>query len=130
VIDGGRIDSQKIVYWLALATGAVLILIGLRFLLQPEQAATFFGIDRRMPGYALHAAVALRDLWLGFLLVAFVVLKERRALALWLGLATLVCFSDALIAAGSSGRWLPVGFHAASGVFCAVLAAAAWRHLR
>ena len=115
------------VLWLAVATGVVLSLIGVRFLLQPEPAATFFGIDRRNPGLAPHAAIALRDLWLGLLIIAFAALKDWRAVALWLGLATLVCFGDAAIAATSSGRWVSVAFHSGSGLFCGVLAAFAWR---
>ena len=123
----GRERLKGAVYWLAIATGVVLSLIGLRFLLAPEAAATFFGIDRRNPGFAPHAAIALRDLWLGLLLVAFALLRDWRAVALWLGLATLVCFGDAAIAATSSGWWVSVAFHTGSGLFCGVLATAAWR---
>ena len=116
-----------VLFWLAIATGVVLSLIGIRFLLQPEPAANFFGIDRHDPGFAPHAAIALRDLWLGLLVIAFALLKDWRAVALWLGLATLVCFGDAIIAATSSGRWVSVAFHSGSGLFCAGLAALAWR---
>ncbi|MCL4767255.1 MAG: DUF4267 domain-containing protein [Hyphomicrobiaceae bacterium] len=118
------------VFWLAIATGVVLSLIGIRFLLQPEPAATFFGIDRRDPGFAPHAAIALRDLWLGLLVVAFAMLRDWCAVALWLGMATLVCFGDALIAATSSGRWVSVAFHSGSGLFCGALASMAWRLAR
>lgn len=116
----------KVVRTLALATGVVLALIGVRFLLQPEAAATFFGIDRRAPGFAPHYAIALRDLWLGALLIVFAALEDWRAVALWLGFGALVCFGDALLATLSSGRWVSIAFHAGSGVFCAGLAAAAW----
>ena len=115
------------IYGVLARRNAVLVLIGVRFLLQPSPAATFFGIDRANPGYALHAAVALRDLWLGLLLVAFAALKDWRAVALWLSLGALVCFGDAMIAAGSSGRWVSVTFHIASGIFCAGLAIASAR---
>lgn len=118
------------VFWLAAATGIVLCLIGLRFLLSPEAAATFFGIDRRNPGFAPHAAIALRDLWLGLLVVIFAILRDWRAIALWLGLATFVCFGDAIIAASASGRWVSVAFHSTSGLFCGALATAAWRLAR
>lgn len=121
---------SDVLFWLAVATGVVLSLIGIRFLLQPEAAATFFGIDRRDPGFAPHAAIALRDLWLGLLVIAFALLKDWRAVALWLGLATLVCFGDAVIAMTSSGRWVSVAFHGASGLFCGILATLAWRLAR
>lgn len=126
----GEQRRKDILFWLTIATGAVLSLIGVRFLLQPEAAATFFGIDRRDPGFAPHAAIALRDLWLGLLVIGFAVLRDWRAVALWLGLATLVCFGDAVIAATSSGRGISVAFHSGSGLFCAGLAAFAWRQAR
>lgn len=122
-----RAKAEVIVVGLALAIGVVLCLIGLRFLLAPRGAAGFFGIDPRNPGFAPHAAIGLRDLWLGALLAVFALLRDWRAAAVWLALASLVCFGDALIAWGSSGRWVSVAFHAGSGLFCAGLAAAAWR---
>ena len=117
----------KLIRILALATGFILFLIGVRFLLQPELAATFFGIDRRAPGFAPHAAIALRDLWLGALLMVFAALRDWRAVALWLAFGALVCFGDALIATSSSGRWVSIAFHVGSGVLCSALAAVAWR---
>lgn len=127
MVQRGEQRLRGALFWLTIATGVVLSLIGVRFLLQPEPAATFFGIDRRDPGFAPHAAIALRDLWLGVLVIAFAVLRDWRAVALWLALATLVCFGDAGIAATSSGRWVSVAFHSGSGLFCAALAALAWR---
>ncbi len=121
---------HQVVRALSVATGVALCLIGFRFLLQPEVAATFFGIDRRAPGFSAHAAIALRDLWVGALLLALTALEDWRAVALWLGFGALVCFGDATIAAGSGGRWLSITFHVASGVFCAALAAAAWQLAR
>ena len=118
--------ASRVVIWAALATGIVLCLIGVRFLVDPRSAAFFFGIDKQNPGFAPHAAIGLRDLWLGLLLIVFAFLRDWRAIALWLGFATLVCFSDAVIALGSSGRAWAVAFHAISGVFCAVLAWVAW----
>ena len=123
----GREQLKSAVLWLSIATGIVLVLIGVRFLLMPEAAATFFGIDRRSPGFAPHAAIALRDFRLGLLLIVFAVLRDWRAVALWLALGTLVCFGDAVIAATSGGRWVSVLFHASSGLFCGLLATAAWR---
>jgi hypothetical protein len=116
-----------IVIWFSIATGAVLCAIGLRFLVLPEIAAEFFGIDQRMPGIAPHAAIALRDLWLGLLLITFAVFQKWQEIAIWLGIGALVCLGDASIAMMSSGRWVSVSFHVASGVFCAWLAIAAWR---
>jgi len=108
-------------------TGLVLVIIGIRFLIVPSAAAKFFGIAPNAPTPALHYVIALRDLWLGGLAIAFALLREWRALALWLGFAVLVCFADAVIAWTSSGRVVSVAFHIGSGLFCAVLAWLAWR---
>ena len=121
---------NRVVLWLAIATGVVLSLIGVRFLIDPRPAAFFFGINKQNPGFALHAAIGLRDVWLGLLLVIFAFLRDWRAVTLWLGLATLVCLSDALIALMSSGRGWSIAFHAISGVFCAALAWMAWSAAR
>jgi Domain of unknown function (DUF4267) len=110
----------------AAVAGAVLALIGVRFLVWPEAASRFFGISARPEGFELHHVVALRDLWLGALAIGLAGLREWRALALWLGLGTLVCFGDAVIVAGATGKGLAVAFHVVSGVVCAALAWWAW----
>lgn len=112
---------------LAIGTGLALLVIGIRFLVVPERAAQFFGLGRPGGAYDLHYVVALRDLWLALLLIGMAVMEEWRALALALGLGALVCFGDALIVAGSSGRIWPLLFHTCSGVFCSVLAGLCWQ---
>lgn len=109
---------------MAAVTGLALFAIGVRFIVLPDDAARFFGIGKPPGPHDLHYVVALRDLWLGGLLMGLAWLREWRALALGLALGALVCFADATIAAGSSGRWVSVLFHVSSGVFCAGLAAA------
>jgi hypothetical protein len=115
------------IVWLAVFAGVLLFLIGVRFLLVPRAAANTFGLAREIANYELHRIIGLRDLWLGALAVAFALLREWRALALWLLLAAGVCFADAVIAGSSSGKALAVAFHAGSGVFCLWLGIAAWR---
>lgn len=118
---------QRAARVLAVLTGLVLIGIGIRFLAVPQPAAKFFGIDPMAPIPALHHVIGLRDLWLGALAVILGLRRDWRALALWFGLAVVVCFADATIAFSSSGRALSVAFHAASGVFCGWLAWLCWR---
>jgi hypothetical protein len=112
---------------LAIATGLVLGAIGLRFGFVPRSAARFFGLDTPASPAHLHQVVAVRDLWLGALLIALAVLREWRAVALWLGLASLACFSDALIVADATGWMRSILFHMAAGVFCMGLAVGCWR---
>lgn len=115
---------------LSVAGGVALCVIGLRFLVVPEAAATFFGIDKRSPGFAPHAAIALRDLWLGLLLIAFALRHDWSSVGFWFGLGSLVCFGDAAIAASSSGRWGSIAFHAVSGLSCLAIAAVVWAQAR
>jgi hypothetical protein len=118
--------GERWVMGLAIATGVVLLAIGLRFLLVPDQAARFFGLSQPPGVFDLHLVVALRDLWLAFILVFLALLREWRSLAISLGLGALVCFGDSLIVAASSGNRLAVAFHMVSGIFCAGLALSAW----
>lgn len=123
----GRRDGH--VVWLGVFAGALLFLIGVRFLVVPDQAAMTFGLAREISGSELHQVVGLRDLWLGGLAIVFAFGKMWRALSLWFLFAVPVCWIDAVIAAHSSGWAWAVGFHIASGVFCLILAWAAWRRI-
>lgn len=115
---------------IAVTVGAALTFIGVRFWLQPEQAAWFFGVGRGAYPTALHDVIAVRDIWLGLMAIAFGLLREWRALVVWLGLGTLVCFADATIAAASGARPFSIAFHIGSGVLMAALSALAWQRLR
>lgn len=112
---------------LAVLAGALLFLIGIRFLVVPDSAARTFGLARQLKGGELHAIIGLRDLWLGALAVLLALLGEWRALALWLLLGAAVCLADAVIAGTSSGHPLAIAFHAGSGVFCLALGWTLWK---
>lgn len=113
--------------WLAIGAGLLLTVIGVRFMIVPQSAASTFGLAKDFAGYELHHVVGLRDIWLGLLAMAFAALREWRALALWFGFGALVCFSDAAIVWVSSGKLAAVAFHFGSGVFCAWMGLALWR---
>jgi uncharacterized protein DUF4267 len=111
-------------YWIlaiCLIGGALLTVIGIRYLLVPRSAAFTFGLADPPAGFELHYLVGLRNVWLGLLAIGFAVLRQWRALALWFGLGALVCFADAAIAANSSGELPQVAFHAGSGIACLAL---------
>lgn len=107
---------------LAIAGGVLLFVIGLRFLLVPDQAVRTFGLARDAAATDFSAIIGLRDLWLGALAVALAWLRHWQALALWFGLGAFVCFADAGIAWTSSARLGPVAFHVVCGIFCVGLA--------
>ncbi len=105
----------------------MLAVIGLRYFLTPEGAARTFGLPSRPAGYELYVIIGLRNVWLGLLAVAFALLREWRALALWFGLGAVVCFADAAIAASSTGKVPQIAFHAGCGIACVALSALTWR---
>lgn len=120
-------QSLKVMRVIGVLAGLLLFAIGVRFLIVPDQATRTFGLAKDLSGNELSYIIGLRDLWLGALAIAFALLREWRALALWFAFGVLVCWSDALIAASSGGRFWPVVFHAVCGVACAILAVAVWR---
>lgn len=121
---------ERLISTICLLGGVLLTVIGVRYFLMPEQAARTFGVSARPAGYELHNIIALRNVWLGLLAVGFALLRQWTALALWFSLGAFVCFADAAIAAGSTGRWPNVAFHVTCGLACILLAAAAWRFAR
>ena len=121
---------EQFLLTICLLGGVLLTVIGVRYFLMPEQAARTFGVPGRPAGYELYSIIALRNVWLGLLAVSFALLRQWTALTLWFGLGAFVCFADAAIAAGSTGRWPNVTFHIACGFACIGLAAAAWRYAR
>jgi hypothetical protein len=119
---------QRWLQGLAIAAGLALVLIGLRFGLVPRSAARFFGIDTPPAAPAhLHYVIALRDIWLGLIIVALALWRDWRGLALWLGLGAVVCFADVLIIANATARMGSILFHIASGIYFAALGFACWR---
>lgn len=121
---------QRLVAAVCASGGVLLAVIGARYFITPEHAARTFGVPDRPVGHELYYIIGLRNVWLGMMAVAFAVLREWRALALWFTLGTVVCFADAAIAATSTGRWAQTTFHVACGFACVGLAAAAWRWSR
>jgi hypothetical protein len=110
-----------------LVGGVLLAMIGARYFLTPEGAARTFGVPVRPAGYELYYIIGLRNVWLGLLAVAFALLREWRALALWLGFGAVVCFADAGVVVSSTGRVPQIAFHIACGVACLGLSVLTWR---
>jgi hypothetical protein len=122
--------GQRWVLAICLAGGALLTVIGVRYLVVPNSAAFTFGVADPPAGHELHYIIGLRNVWLGLLAIGFAALRQWRALALWFGIGTVVCFADAAIAATSSGRLPQVAFHIGSGIACLVLTLAILRIAR
>lgn len=112
---------------LGVLVGAVLGIIGIRFLLVPEAARFTFGLPDESGLAELAAVIAFRDLWLGLLAIVFAVLKDWRALGVWLALGAVVCVADAALVAVSGGPAAAIAFHTGSGLLCAGLAVRCWQ---
>jgi Domain of unknown function (DUF4267) len=115
---------------LGLAGGILLTVIGLRYFVAPQSAARTFGVPGHPSGLELHYIIGLRNVWLGLLAAALALLREWRALALWVTGAVAVCLADALIVATSTGRIAQMAFHLGCGIASAALAVWCWRAAR
>ena len=95
-MSGSRLSPlQSWIIGIALVGGALLAIIGIRYLVVPKSAAFTFGVADEVLGYELHYIIGLRNVWLGLLAIVFAILREWRALTLWFGFGTVVCFADA-----------------------------------
>jgi len=122
--------GKRFVLAAGLLGGALLAVIGVRYLMVPQSAARTFGVPGHPAGFELHYIIGLRNLWLAVMAAAFALLREWRALTLWFAGAVVVCFADALIAYTSTGRIPQVAFHLGCGIASSVLAVLCWRYAR
>jgi hypothetical protein len=111
----------------AIAVGALLALIGMRFLLAPDLAARQFGVATVSTDAALHRAIGLRDIWLGLVAIGLALWRWWPGLALWFAAGTVVCLGDAVLVLASSGSAWAVAFHLAAGALFAGVALGSWR---
>ena len=116
--DTVQADRKSHLVWLGIFAGLMLTAIGIRFLLAPYDAAHTFGVSRDVAGAELHHIIAMRDLWLGLLAVAFAGLREWRSLGLWFVMGAVVCVADAGIVASTTAKWWALTFHLSSALFC------------
>ena len=114
-------NATRVLRVLTFLGGALLVVIGIRFFLIPEQAARIFGIRTAGSGFELHNVIAARDVWLGLLAIGLAWLKEWRALALWFALGFFVCLADAAVVVSSGGKAGPISFHLSGAAMCVVL---------
>ncbi len=116
--------AERVVAYGVLA-GAVLTVIGIRFLVWPHSASITFGLGAYEGQPGLHYVIGLRDVWLGLLAVAFALARAFSPLSLWFLAGAVVCFSDAYVVSSFAGPWQAVAFHVISGAFCLAAGVAA-----
>lgn len=96
---------SRTAYSLSLLTGILLVFIGCRFLLDPLNAETAFGIKVPTNGnFSFQYIKGIRDLAVGLLTIVLMLTKEFRSLG-WLMLCmTIVPATDFLIVLSSIGH--------------------------
>src|SRR5690349_3755989 len=114
--------TQRISIAIAFLTGLGMIFIGARFLLSPEAAEIGYGIHFNEQGnYSFHYIKGIRDMFSGLLLCAFVLLNERRALAITLLAGAIIPLTDMLIVLSKSYNSVQQAIpHIIASVICAV----------
>jgi hypothetical protein len=99
------------------------ISFGLRFLLDPHGAASGFGIDPWPTGNAAGYFIvkAVRDLFIGLVLLVLFALRERRSTGVVMALATIVPIVDmiAVLTHGGSAA-TALGIHGLTAVIVAI----------
>jgi Domain of unknown function (DUF4267) len=90
--------TTKIFYVVAFITGLGLFFLGTRFLVSPDVAEAGYGIHFNEQGdYSFHYIKGIRDIFSGLLMCVFVLINERRALAVTLLAGTIIPVTDMLI---------------------------------
>ncbi len=109
-----------------LAVAAGFLLLGSLFILAPRAGAALFGIPAPEGlGLAYLRAIGFRDLALSLYIASLALLSTRRALAIVLGLTTLIPLCDTALVAHAIGLSSPghLALHGASALLFASLAA-------
>lgn len=90
--------TTKIFTGIALLTGVGLIFIGLRFIIAPEVAESGFGIRfNNAADFSFHFIKGIRDIFSGFLISLFLIMRERRALAITLLAGIMIPIMDLIV---------------------------------
>ena len=95
---------QRAAYSTSALLGMGLVFIGARFLLTPEAAERAFGLRfDEGENYAFHSIKGIRDLFSGIVIVIFALLGQRQALAIVLGVGSIIPLTDMLIVLTNPG---------------------------
>ena len=107
---------------LAVAAGLALVALGVASVVNPSTAARLFGVAT---GDATYVTVAgVRDLAAGGLVVAFALIRDRRAVGVTVLVGTVIPFGDGCVALRHAPSPLPfVAMHWGSAVVCLAFAA-------
>ena len=114
--------TTKISYTIAFLLGLAMIFLGARFFFSPETATTGFGIHFNANGdYSFDYIKGIRDIFSGLIICAFVLMNEKRALAITLLGGTMIPVNDMLIVLSKTYNGAPQATpHIIAIIICAV----------
>ncbi|WP_214633041.1 DUF4267 domain-containing protein [Antrihabitans cavernicola] len=121
---------HTVALWLAALGGAFIAYIGLSYLIVPGSIVTGFGFPRWPGGDAdgFYAVKGTRDLVCGLVVFALIAAREHRALAIALGVVSLIPFGDAINVLSHHGSIATaLGVHTATALFVLFTAALLYR---
>ena len=114
-----------IAYGLAIVLIALVLLIGLRFLLAPRPAAAGYGVPAKVDGDSAYLTIkGLRDLTLGILGAALLAFAGAHATGWYMLVGAIIPLGDTLIVLRHGGaKAVAFGIHFATAVLLLVSAA-------
>ncbi|ROQ72893.1 uncharacterized protein DUF4267 [Streptomyces sp. CEV 2-1] len=103
---------------LAILLNAMIILVGVRFLVVPHAAAAAYGVPAKEDGDAAYLSVkGVRDLSYGILGLALLAFSDAHAAAWFMLIVTIAPLSDTLVVLRNGGtRAVAFGIHFATAV--------------
>lgn len=111
-------------YKISLGIGALLglglLFLGARFFISPELAEVQYGLQFAEQGdYAFHSIKGARDLFVGILFCALLLLKEYRALGIGLLVGTLIPTVDLIVVLSKEyNTFAPAVSHLIAALLC------------
>ncbi|MEV5749710.1 DUF4267 domain-containing protein [Actinoallomurus sp. NPDC052308] len=114
-----------IAYGLAIALVVLVLIIGLRFLLAPQAAATGYGVPARENGDPAYLTIkGLRDFTYGILGAALLAFSSAHAVGWYMLIAAILPLGDTLIVLRHGGtKAVAFGIHFATAMGCLISAA-------
>jgi hypothetical protein len=127
-----RFGPKSVLFWLAALVAAGIILIGARYIADPEAGGLGYGVPAPGETGAAYGAIkGARDVVAGLLIVAFLWMGDRRAVGVILLIATLIPVIDGLIVLRYSATPSAfIGIHWGTAVYMLVVAVMILRRSR
>jgi hypothetical protein len=109
-------------YWLCAVLALGILLVGLLAAVAPLTGSVMFGLPVNAVETIPWVRIAgMRDIALGLILTAMLILKERRTVGILILLAVVIPVSDGIIVFSATGLSYHIIIHSGGAIFMAVL---------